>query len=247
MSADAPIIVGGSGHSGTRAVIDVVSAGGVFTGVNRLTKRPDSGDLRILGLLDTWVGKYINGSMSSAELSTMKRKFARRLRIYFPIRSKAWGFKNPRTMLLLPFLHDLFPSMRFVHVIRDGRDIALGNPLSQQNQYAAKFLSPLEQLLSTEEKMILYWGRANEKARDFASSKLPDRYLLVRWEDLCRSPRETVTNLLEFCSCPAERVNTSIGLIARPTSMGRWKTFPPSTIERLSTLGKPWLKTFGYE
>jgi hypothetical protein len=36
-----------------------------------------------------------------------------------------YGFKAPVTMLLLPFLREVFGPIKFLHVVRDGRDVAL--------------------------------------------------------------------------------------------------------------------------
>ena len=38
---------------------------------------------------------------------------------------RRWGDKTPLYMQHLPLLERLFPSARFVHLIRDGRDAAL--------------------------------------------------------------------------------------------------------------------------
>ena len=42
-----------------------------------------------------------------------------------------WGFKNPRALYFYPLLHLIFPAIKLVLVIRDGRDIATGD-----NQYS---------------------------------------------------------------------------------------------------------------
>ncbi|MGR3319942.1 MAG: hypothetical protein ACUZ8O_15855 [Candidatus Anammoxibacter sp.] len=36
-----------------------------------------------------------------------------------------WGWKNPRWMWIIPFLVTRFPGVRFVHLVRDGRDMGL--------------------------------------------------------------------------------------------------------------------------
>lgn len=39
-----------------------------------------------------------------------------------------WGFKHPRTLTLLPYFKGaLKDNFRIVHVVRDGRDVALGD------------------------------------------------------------------------------------------------------------------------
>ena len=246
MSEIAPVVIGGNGHSGTRIFNTIVTLGGVRTGITHLTRRANSDDLRILGLMDKWVGPYLYGKLGESGLRTMRRAYRRRLRLYFPFRSRRWGFKEPRTLLILPFLDELFPSMRFVHVIRDGRDIALGNPFVFGNHYIDAFLSEGEKGLPPEEKMILFWGRGNLKSMEYGTRVMGDRYLLMKWEDLCGQPREKGLELLEFSECKRDAIESVMPLIKRPSSMGRWKTYPEEVRGRVESRGLHWLKLFGY-
>jgi hypothetical protein len=246
MRAVAPIIIGGNGHSGTRIFNRIVTLGGVFTGVTYLTRRANSDDLRMFDLMDRWAGPFVYGSLAEGEKEEMKRAFARRLRLYFPFRGSPWGFKEPRTLLILPVLHEMFPDMKFVHVIRDGRDIALGNPFVHGNRYVDAFLSDDERALSPEEKMVLFWGRGNQRTMEYGIRALGDRYAFMRWEDLCTRPLEHALELLRFASCPESAVTKILPLISKPGSMGRWKTFPADIRDRVERLGAPWLRDFGY-
>ncbi len=246
MNSTSPIISGGSGHSGTRVFNEILTLGGVFTGISRITKWPDSEDLKITNLLTRWVRPYLRGDLSPSEARRMRRAFARRLRLYFPFRGARWGFKNPRTMLLLPFLHELFPRMKFVHVIRDGRDIALGNEFAGRNPHSLVFLSEQESQLPPAERMILFWGRSNQKAMEYGRERLGANYLQMRWEDLCTNPAQKTGELLEFAALPVANKAAIAAIVMRPRSLGRWKTFPDDVRARVHALGEPWLKMFGY-
>lgn len=246
MSELDPVIIGGNGHSGTRVFAEIITEGGVFTGVRRLTKRKDSEDLRIISLLNQWVRPYVFSSLAADDAARMRRAFSSRLRLYFPFRGRPWGFKNPRSMLLLPFLVDMFPRMKFVHVIRDGRDVSLGNEFVG-NAYVNAYLREDEIALSAEEKMILFWGRSNEKAMTFGESRLGPRYLRMRWEDLCTNPAVKAGELLQFAGCSAERVEEIAGIVRKPASLGRWRAFPDDTKVRVESRGRQWLSLFGYE
>ena len=41
-----------------------------------------------------------------------------------PADAPSWGWKEPRSIYLLPFLNEQMPTIRFLHFIRDGRDMA---------------------------------------------------------------------------------------------------------------------------
>jgi len=242
----APIIIGGNGHSGTRVFNEILTLGGVFTGISRITKRSASEDLRILDLLNRWVRPYVYGSLTSAETAEMKKQFSRRLRLYFPFRAWPWGFKNPRTLLILPFLNELYPGLKFVHVIRDGRDISLGNPFAAGNPYVDAFLSDEERDLPAEVKMILFWGRSNKQAQDYASVHMQGRYLMMRWEDLCDHPNDKSAELLRFALGSETETASIAQVVKRPKSIGRWKTYPRDIRQLVVAHGGPWLARYRY-
>jgi hypothetical protein len=148
-------------------------------------------------------------------------------------------------MLLLPFLADLFPSMKFIHVVRDGRDISLGNEFVG-NAYVNAFLRDDEALLSPSEKMILFWGRSNEAAAKFGEVQLGGRYLRMRWEDLCHEPAAKTTELLTFAGCSSARADDISHVVQKPRSLGRWKGYPESAKAMVESRGMPWLELFGY-
>lgn len=227
-----PIVVGGSGHSGTRIFNEILTLGGVFTGVRYLTKWPDSEDLKIINLLSRWVQPYVNGDLDEGELDEMRRAFSSKLRLYFPLRGIPWGFKNPRTMLLLPFLNEMFPDMKFVHVLRDGRDISLGNEFAGKNRNTDAFLTEEERHLPSEEKMILFWGRSNQRSMDYGLQHMPGRYLQMRWEELCMNPVTKARDLLEFAGCHDVDARKIARIIKKPSSIGRWKSFPRESAKK---------------
>lgn len=242
-----PVIVGGNGHSGTRVFIEIMDHAGVFCGIRSLTKRIDSADLRMMDLLNRWVAPFVFKTLNGREEAEMRRAFARRLRLFFPFRQKPWGFKNPRCMLILPVLHQLFPEMKFVHVIRDGRDISLGNPFVSNNLYVDAFLEAGERSLPPEQKMILFWGRSNEQAMQYATTALGDRYTMMRWEDLCRNPVPLTKQVIRFAGGVNSRAASAASIVEKPGSMGRWKGFPSEVRDPVVSRGRPWLSLFGYD
>ena len=239
-----PIIIGGNGHSGTRIFAEILMANGVFMGINGLTRSRESCDLKILDLFAKWNRRYLV-KLTDDEMQQMRRDFERRLRLYFPFRPQRWGFKNPRSMLLLPFFHELFPHMRFIHVIRDGRDLSFGNEFVDSPR-PPSFLSSDEERLSPEETMILFWGRSNRRAMEYGQRELKERYLMIRFEDLCDQPRENTKKILEFADCSLDKLEDTQAMVKRPSSIGRWRTFNDDKVNNVISLGKGYLEQFGY-
>jgi hypothetical protein len=54
----------------------------------------------------------------------------------------AWGWKNSGSVHLLRFLHDEFPSVRFLHLVRDRRDMAYSPNQYQVRHYGNVLLTP---------------------------------------------------------------------------------------------------------
>lgn len=242
----APIVIGGNGHSGTRIFAELLANAGVNVGVPGVTRDRKSYDLNVRSLLSEWTGLYLQGGLPEGQQLRMSRQFRWRLRAYFPNRSRPWGFKNPRTMLLLPFYHSLFPQMSFLHVIRDGRDVTLGNVLAGNEEYISAFVGSEGAAWTPEQRMIAFWGRSNERARRYGMEHLGSRYLLVRFEDLCFRPREFIPQILEFASLGREGSTRLVELVKAPDSIGRWRKFDRSLTDGVESVGEQWLELFGY-
>ena len=241
-----PILIGGNGHSGTRIFAEILAAAGIRMGTAGITRSRASYDLNIRGLLTRWVGPYLRNELTGDQRAEMAQQFRTRLRLYFPTRWTPWGFKNPRSMLLLPFYDELLAGMRFVHVIRDGRDVTLGNVLAGNAEYIAAYVDGHEPFASAEEKMIAFWGRSNATAADYGKSRMSGRYLQMRFEDLCTAPRLHVPRLLEFAGASPAHNERACALVQRPGSIGRWQQFPKELVGKVEAAGRPWLDRFGY-
>ena len=105
-------------------VARIVRDGGMFIGTN-LNDSEDA--LDFADYLDRWINVFLASNMSASSpptLAAMIRDLQRVLEKHLtPLHptARAWGWKEPRSMFLLPFLHSQFPKMRFLHVIRDER------------------------------------------------------------------------------------------------------------------------------
>jgi len=95
-------------------------------------------------------------------------------------------------------------------------------------------------LAVTPENSLSYWIAANERAIK-TGQQLGDRFLLLRYEDLCAYPEREIGRLFAFANI-AEDVAPYTALIA-PRSIGRHKQqdlsrFPPTQIARIEAIMK---------
>ncbi len=103
-----------------------------------------------------------------------------------------WAEKTPRNIIALPFLYRLFPHAKFVHIHRDGRDVALSTigkwktiPVSDKN------------VKNNYKNALKRWVDWNQKFGKDAQ-KVGLNYISLRYEDLVTSPQEEIGKLLEF-------------------------------------------------
>lgn len=73
-----------------------------------------------------------------------------------------YGFKAPVSMTLLPYWHSLIPNLLFLHVLRDGRDIAFSvNQGPVDKFYADMYANAADLRLSPPQKAIKLWSDWN--------------------------------------------------------------------------------------
>ena len=103
-----------------------------------------------------------------------------------------WGDKTPSYCFHVSHVEALVPEARFVHIVRDGRDVAVS--------LRRRWFSPGHDI----EVQAEHWRRHVEAARDGCASTR--HHVEVRYEDLVRSPEATlrpVCELLELDLHPA--------------------------------------------
>ncbi|MCP4111797.1 MAG: sulfotransferase [Desulfobacteraceae bacterium] len=96
-----------------------------------------------------------------------------------------WGDKTPEYIHDLPILKELFPDAQFIHVVRDGRDVALSSfrmPFGEKNIY----------------KAALDWKASILAARHFAKTVSEDQYTELRYEDVLTNPTGEFSKIIRF-------------------------------------------------
>ena len=98
-----------------------------------------------------------------------------------------WCEKTPQHVQHLLSLAREFPTARFVHVIRDGRDCAASFHRRWRRQ---------------PELTVFRWKKVVELGRDQGRRLGPGRYLEVRYEDLTAEPEVSLRRLCVFLGLP---------------------------------------------
>lgn len=110
---------------------------------------------------------------------------------------QAIGEKTPDNLIHLTRILKLFPQVRFLHVIRDGRDAAVSG--------FARFNSKLPPNKTRAEYVVEFaaeWSSRINRARTLMGNS--ENYLEVRYEDLHRSPEQQVIRMLKFLNVSSQ-------------------------------------------
>jgi len=148
----------------------------------------------IFGLKTPFFGLDLNPATIVDELvrrtraTTFREAYAAILGLYAESVGKPrWGEKTPHNLFYIEEILADFPDARFLHLVRDGRDVAadqLRSAFGPRNIFAA----------------ALIWRRTQEVAARWRAKLNKAQWLDVRYEELATRPETVVREVLGFLS-----------------------------------------------
>ena len=251
--AETPIVMGAVGGSGTRAFHNLLMSAGVFMGTN-LNNTRDAMDF------EPFLDEFINPILQHVghldyELDQLSPDFRDTLLTAFEAvltkyradvpPNQPWGWKNPRSMYILPIIQHFFPALRFVHVVRDGRYMAFSQ---NQNQVKKHYQSLFGQAPDgpVEVSAARLWAQVNVEVARWGWAHLGNRYLLIRFEDVCRRPQVMTAKLLKTLGIAGQDVPALAELIQGSSNLDHWETAAPHLKAAVSEAAGSGLERFGY-
>ncbi|MDR7157280.1 hypothetical protein J2W40_004128 [Sphingobium xenophagum] len=130
-----------------------------------------------------------------------------------------WGWKEPNTHIFLPQLATRFPHMRYIHVVRDGLDMAFSANTWQARHWSHIYGLTIESDTPLRLHQLHYWIAANRAALDYGSAHMGDRFIAISYEDYCRQPEWYWPRLRRFLGL--EPTISFPQDLLRPTTIGR--------------------------
>lgn len=159
------------------------------------------------------------------------------------------------------FLNEVFPDALFIHLVRDGRAFVnsttgtswwKGWAGPQNWQWGLLSEEQLETWEQYERSYLalagIQWRMLTEEIERSAKHLGPDRYLLVRYEDLCGDANTIVSKLLEFAAlAPSPRLIKRIRKYNLENRNNKWREdLTQLQQDRLQEQLDPLLSRFGY-
>ena len=155
---------------------------------------------------------------------------------------RPWGWKEPNTHVVLDRLEPFLPGMKYVHVIRNGLDMAYSANQAQLHLWGPSFLG-LERVDGSPRLSLKYWHVIHRLVLD-RGRRLGDRFLLLNYDRLCADPEEGLGTLLRFLGVkPLRATRDRLLASIRPSqSVGRFRRhsssdFDPEDIAFVRELG----------
>jgi hypothetical protein len=233
-----PVVIGGTGGSGTRLVARLLREMGIALGTH-VNEAEDA--IEFGWLYDVYVNDYLErGTVALERLEAdLLRAITRHID---PARHPKWGWKNPRSIYLFPVFERLIPGLTFVHVIRHGLDMATSDNQNQLARHGRAALGRRYDRLPRVVRSALLWKRINQAAAA-QGQRMPGRYFLLRYEDVCADPHSSLVPLARALGLaePAENWHTPI-----VPAESRWQNLEPRTIAELRKRIGDGLSQFGY-
>jgi hypothetical protein len=256
---NAPVFVMGCHRSGTNLIYDMLlSSGGfaIYRGYLPLYKKliPRFGSMKSRAnrekILATWLrskgfrrcgldaeplsSHLLNECRTGGDfIRTVMNSVAERQQV------QRWALYDPDNVMHVEEVKRDIPNAIFLHIIRDGRDIALS--LKKMDGFA-----PLPWDRGQTDSLVataLYWEWMIQQGRS-RGSKFPADYIEIRYEDLVTSPREILGKLGAFIDhdLDYDRIQgASLGRLSETNSSFREE----GTEEKIKPLGR-WKKRLAH-
>jgi hypothetical protein len=171
-----------------------------------------------------------------------------RHRSTMPVGQRLWSWKEPRSILLLPFLDEQFPGMRFIHVIRDGRDMAFSTNQNQLRKHGAAVLEGTLGEAPQAVRSAALWAKINATAAAYGEARMAGRYMRMKYETLCSEARRTVREIVEFLDVDGVlSMDEFASEVSPPESIGRWRVMADKpTLDSMHEVAGYALREFDY-
>jgi hypothetical protein len=246
-----PVMLMGRGHSGTRVLSFACMHLGIQLGTSAATGDADDRTFT-RSIKKIAIRNLAEGAPESIREQDLIRFQNAVYRYYTTIGPPRglWGWKFPETYLIGDCIARTFPRARYIHLVRDGRDLAFKQHLTDdpKRKLGKKLLSHIGAMdLSHHLQAGLSWAFQVDRFDEFRKTLNPDQILDMRFEDMCCSPMAAMQNVCDFLKIPmTEQCRTYINENLDTAKIGQYKNEDPAKIRAVEEKISGTLKRYGY-
>ncbi len=245
-----PIVLMGRGHSGTRVLSWMCSELGVNLGTSTTLATGDADDQKFTQQIKKITTNNIgNRVLKQSDLRDFQKAvFGYYTRLNCP--QSHWGWKFPETYLIAPYIAETFPKARYIHLVRDGRDLAFKQHLTDdpKRKLGRKILESQNALgLPHHLQAAISWAFQVDNFDDFRESIPQESVLDVSFEAICLHPYETAHQLCDFLDLSFTKTcETYIQAQINSKKVAQYQENDPQLIQEVEDRIKDTLMRYNY-
>jgi hypothetical protein len=130
-----------------------------------------------------------------------------------PRAPRRWGWKEPNTHVVIERLWQRLPTLRYVHVVRHGLDMAYSANQNQLRLWGGHVLDGTGPV--TPERSLAYWCRVHRRMQALLAAN-PQRMYWLDYDALCRDPFAQGQALCRFVDCDPAAVGDVLAQVRPP-------------------------------
>ena len=150
-----------------------------------------------------------------------------------------WGWKEPNTHIFLDKLIRSSPELKYIHVVRNGLDMAFSS-----NQYQLRFWGHRilgENIQVNPWYSLRFWHLVHNRVNEIGRQMGP-RFMMLNYDEFCRSPTNWIERLASFVNIGYARLDRLASMVIPPGSIGRYRKedvsiFDPRDVEFVREMG----------
>ncbi|MCP4702622.1 MAG: sulfotransferase [Gammaproteobacteria bacterium] len=133
-----------------------------------------------------------------------------------------WGWKAPNSHIVLDRLKKYFCNMKYIHVVRNGLDMAHSHNQNQLSLWGRHFLGGDFDI--SPYYSLKYWCIIHRRVLDIGKSMGAD-FLFLNYDNFCFNPEAGITALCAFLGLDSASMpkNSLLKLVNPARSIGRFK------------------------
>ena len=137
---------------------------------------------------------------------------------------KYWGWKEPNTHVVINRLQKALPDIKYIHVVRNGLDMAHSANQNQLKLWGSHFIGADYEI--SPYYSLKYWSIVHRRVLELGES-MGARFFLLNYDQFCLDPTNSLKKLCGFLEVDISnsQISDLSQLIKVPNSIGRFKQF----------------------
>ena len=144
--------------------------------------------------------------------------------------SHRWGWKEPNSHIVLDRLLAHFRNIKYIHVARNGLDMAHSSNQNQLKFWGQNFIGSSYEI--TPRFSLQYWCIVHRRVLEIGRS-MGSNFLFLNYDNFCSNPESGIFELCEFLGLDDAKVSVPalIEMVDAPDSIGRFKQYGTSIFD----------------